>query len=467
MNENKRILDISKKTFFVAAAVLALFIVVAVVLTYVIPKGSFAVTVDSTGAEIVDYSNYIPDPQTGGIPIWKAVLSPVLIFVADGAIQPIMLMLFLLIIAGVFQVMSDCGAMEAIVSRIAWRFQHRKNLFLAVITLFFMLLGSLFGIFEETLIVLPMILSICTRLGFDPITGFTICTAATGMGFSAAITNPFSVVYASNLMGASVTSGVLYRIGIFLAYYLLVLAFAFLRLKRAPQTAQAEPIAPAETSRGDKRIVRIYSVFLIAVVTAIIVISSIAALRDLSIALLAAVFLVGGVVSGILAAGVKKTLRGFWSSAASALPAVLLVGLAFAVKYVLTEGRVLDTITNEIAALVAGRSPYATILLLFGITMFLEFFITSSTAKAAFIMGILSGVAATGTLQLSRELIVLIYIFSDGITNIIFPTSPVLLIGLSMTGQDYLGWLKRSKFLFLAAFALAFGFLFLGLAIGY
>ena len=82
-------------------------------------------------------------------------------------------------------------------------------------------------------------------------------------------------------------------------------------------------------------------------------------------------------------------------------------------------------------------------------------------------MGILSGVAASGALNLSRELIVLIYIFSDGITNIIFPTSPVLLIGLSMSGQDYLGWLKQSKWLFPVAFAAAFAFLFLGLWIGY
>ncbi len=467
MKKKNSVLDISKKTFLVAAAVLVLFIVVAAVLTYIIPRGAFEVVTTGTGEELVNYANYIPAPDAGGIPVWKAILSPLLIFVAEGAIQPVMLMLFLLIIAGVFQVMSDCGAMAAIVNRIAFKFQHRRKLFLAVIALFFMLLGSLFGIFEETLIVLPMILSICARLGFDPLTGFAICTVATGFGFSAAITNPFSIVYASNLIGASVTAGVLYRILIFAVFYLLLLAFVFLRIRRFPQQAEREVLPPPEGGTDERRIVRIYGAFLVCVVAAIIVISSIDALRDLSIALLAAVFLVGGVAAGTLAAGWKRTWKGFAASVASALPAVLLVCLAFAVKYVLTEGMIIDTITHEIARMVEARPPYATILILFGITMFLEFFISSSTAKAAFIMGILSGAASSGSLNLTRELIVLIYIFSDGITNIIFPTNPVLLIGLSMTNQDYLGWLKRSKFLFLAAFAAAFGFLFLGLAIGY
>lgn len=465
MKSKKRVLDISQKTFFIAAAMLTLFILIAAVLTCFVPRGSFALMPDGMGGETVDYSVYTPHPEVGGIPIWKAILSPVLLFGADGAIQPIMLMLFLLIIAGVFQVMHDCGAMGTIVGRIANKFRSRKKLFLAVVALFFMLLGSLFGIFEETLLVLPMIVSICAGLGFDASVGFTICTVATGFGFSAAITNPFTIVYASNLLGASVSSGLLYRVLIFAVFYLILLVFAFTGAKRTSATVIVD--SNVESNSPNARVVPIYTVFLLVVFAAIITISSIGFLRDLSIPLLSAIFLVGGLISGFLAAGFRQTMKGFLSGALSALPAMLLICLAFAVKYVLTEGLILDTITREIALLIASRPPAATILILFGIILFLEFFISSSTAKAAFVMGILSGVAASGSLPLTKELIVLIYIFSDGITNMLFPTSPVLLIGLSMTDQNYFGWLKRGKFLFLAAFAAAFAFLFLGLWLGY
>ena len=137
--------------------------------------------------------------------------------------------------------------------------------------------------------------------------------------------------------------------------------------------------------------------------------------------------------------------------------------MASAVKYILVEGKVLPTITNAINGVVAGRDPYSLALLLFVIVLVLEFFISSSTAKATFVMSILSVL----TLGLSKEMLVLVYTFADGYTNLLFPTSPVLLIGLSMIGFSYFKWVKKSWPLFAVTFTLVIGFLLLGIFIGY
>ena len=97
------------------------------------------------------------------------------------------------------------------------------------------------------------------------------------------------------------------------------------------------------------------------------------------------------------------------------------------------------------------------------IILILEFFISSSTAKSIFVMGILSLV----TVDLSKEMLVLIYLFGDGFTNVLLPTSPVLLIGLSMVGLNYFTWLKKSKFLFLINTLLVIGLILLAVLIGY
>ena len=199
----------------------------------------------------------------------------------------------------------------------------------------------------------------------------------------------------------------------------------------------------------------------------LITFTSISSLRSLATPLLAVFFLVGGVIAGWIVFGIKNTLKSFGKGALSALPAVAMISLAFAINYILVEGMVLDTITRFIATGIAGKSKYLTTVVLFAIILILEFFISSSTAKAVLVMGVLSGVLGSGGLDISRELLVLIYIFSDGFTNMLFPTSPTLLIGLSMTGQSYIGWLKKSKFLFLIIFALSIGLLMLALAIGY
>ena len=93
----------------------------------------------------------------------------------------------------------------------------------------------------------------------------------------------------------------------------------------------------------------------------------------------------------------------------------------------------------------------------------LEFFISSSTAKAILVMGMLAVVSV----PLSKQMLVLIYTFADGYTNVLFPTSPVLLISLSMIGVDYFKWVKKSVPLFAANLALVVLFLTLGIALGY
>lgn len=97
------------------------------------------------------------------------------------------------------------------------------------------------------------------------------------------------------------------------------------------------------------------------------------------------------------------------------------------------------------------------------IVLLLEFFISSSTAKAILVMGILA-MANTG---LSKEMLVLLYTFGDGYTNVIFPTSPVLLISLSMIEMDYFKWIKKGAPLFAANLLLEVAFIVLGVLIGY
>ena len=221
MHKCKKIVDISKKSFFSAVLVLLAFMVIATVLTYVLPKGKFAV--DQNGA--VDFSNFISFGKEGGINLLKAIFAPVLIFFSDGFLQPLMLSIFLLVIAGVFQTMMDSNGMQAIVDRLVNKFKNRKFLFLAVVTLFFMCLGAFFGLFEETLILLPLIVTVCTSLGYDAFVGFCVCSLATGIGFSVAITNPFTIVYSSQLIGASVSSGIWFRLLAFALFYGLILGF--------------------------------------------------------------------------------------------------------------------------------------------------------------------------------------------------------------------------------------------------
>lgn len=461
--KNTAIIKYSRAIYLASLLVLVAFMVISIVLTYVLPKGYF-----ETVNGVTDYNKFVSLDNASGINIFKGIFAPVMMFTADGFLQPLMLIVFLLTIAGVFQVMIDCGGMQAIVSRFVNKFKTKKFLFLAICTLFFMILGSCFGLFEETLLLLPMVMAVCVTLGYDLSMSFAVCTLATGIGFSVGITNPFTVVYASSLIGASVTKNIWFRLVVFAIYYLLLLGFVYLKTKRGKAAVTENKVFPEDPNAdSDKRKFIIYTVFLLVGFATVLIASSVPALRDISIVVLIAVFLIGGLTAGFIACGTKSTFKGFLKGVVSALPSVVMVLLAFSIKYILVEGQVIDTITHLIQKAVIGKSTFSAVLTIFAIILVLEFFVSSSTAKAVFVMGVLSGVLQSGVLNVSPELIVLVYLFSDGFTNVLFPTSPVLLIGLSMTGESYLGWLKKSWLLFIVVFALAIALIGLGIAIGY
>ena len=470
---DQKLINISQKTFISVLILLLVLMVASIILTYVVPKGTYGTTTID-GEEVTDYQNYISLPDESGIPIWKGLLSPFLLLGSSDGINVIMLSVFLIVIVGTFQAMNDNNGVKVIVGKIISGFRGRRFLLLSIIALVFMLFGSLLGLFEEMLTLLPIMVILAVSIGYDSFTGFIISIVACGFGFASAITNPFTVLFASQLIGVNPMTNVWYRIVIFLVMYGFIELILFLYTKmiaKDPKKSYTyerdlkfkDVISGDEQVQNEKKIRAAYLAFFAVVLAVIITFSSIDAIRDYTVVALIAVFLFGGLLASLISTdfNFKSTFRSFFKGALSALPTIAFVLMAASIKYILVEGKVLPTITNSINAAVEGRTPFSLALVLFLIVLVLEFFISSSTAKAIFVMSIL-GVLSLG---LTKEMQVLIYTFADGYTNLLFPTSPVLLIGLSMIEVSYFKWLKKSWLFFLITFLIVIGFLMLGIVI--
>ena len=472
-NKNNKLINISRKTFISVLVLLLLLIAASTILTYVVPKGEFGVTVVD-GKEVVDYLKYNQLPDESGIPVWKGILAPFLVIGTGDGISLIMLSVFLLVIAGSFQAMNDNRGIKVIVQRIIRKFQNNKFLLLSIIALVFMLFGSLLGLFEEMLTLLPIIAILAVMLGFDSFTGFLVSIVACGFGFSSAITNPFTVLFASKIIGVNPMTNVWYRIVIFIVMYALMELVIFLytrKISGSPEksfTYESDSnlrsrVFEEEEIKNEKKILVTYLVFFAVVLSVIITFSALDSLRDYTVVALIAVFLIGGILSSLIATGFdfKSSMKSFGKGVLSALPSIAFIFMASSIKYILVEGKILPTITNSINLLTQDKSPFILAAILFGIILVLEFFISSSTAKAVIVMSIL-GVLNLG---ITKEMLVLIYTFADGYTNLLFPTSPVLLIGLSMIGFSYFKWVKKSWTFFVITFTLVLVFITLGILI--
>lgn len=475
MKKNNKIIDINKKSFINILIMLEVLVLIAIIITYLIPKGTFLTTIDQTGNVVTDYSKYIKLPDQKGINIFKGLFGFILVLFTGDGLSLIMLSLFLLVISGTFQIMNDTSGMKVIVKRLIDKFHDKKKLLISLLTLVFMAFGSFFGLFEEVLTLLPLIVMITISLGYDGYLGFLICIVGCGFGFASALTNPFTVITASNIIGADPMANLWFRIIIFLLMYGLLILFIFSHMHKIDKNPESSPtyktdlikketLTDDEKIENENRIFNTYVILLSLILVLIITITSIEALRGYTVVFLTLVFLIGGILSGfIVTKSFKTTFSSFLKGVMAALPTIILVLLASSIKYILEEGMILATISNSISTLIAGKNIYLVAIIIYIIILILEFFISSSTAKSIFVMGILSFV----TVDLSKEMLVLIYVFGDGFTNVLLPTSPVLLIGLSMVGLNYFTWLKKSKFLFLLNTILVIGLIMLAVVIGY
>lgn len=475
MKKNKgALIDVSKKTFIEVTVFLLVILAAAIIMTYVIPKGEFGLLPNGE----TDYLSYTRLEGEKGIAVWKGILAPVLVFGSENGLTLIMLSLFLTIVFASFQVMSDVGGIRVLVGAIASRFQKRRMALLAALTLIFMCFGAFLGLFEEMLALLPIITALTVLVGFDSFTGFLVSVIACGFGFASAITNPFTVLLASEIIGANPMENIWYRIVIFAVMYLIMLGFVMLYVRRiSKDPAKSYTLAHDKKLResntystgklmpGDEKRIRItYIVFLLVCFALLITCSAVRALRDYTVVALIAYFLIFGIAAGLICTrSAKPVFKSFLKGVIGALPTIVFIALASSVKYVFDEGHIMPTIVHWINDLVAGKNLFLIALVLYAIILVLEFFVSSSTAKAILVMGMLTVV----NVGLSKQMLVLIYTFADGYTNLIFPTSPVLLIGLSMIELDYFKWIRKSWPLFLVNLAAVLAFLALGLAIRY
>lgn len=474
--EQDTLINIPVKSFIEVTVLLVVLLIVSVTLTYILPHGEFGVLPDGQ----TDYLNYIPRDDLGGIPLIKGIFAPFLVFASKDGPALIVLSVFLLVISGAFQVMNDGGGIRALVDSVSSRFRTHRTLLLVMVAFLFYCFGSFLGLFEEMLTMLPIVASLCVCIGYDSFTGFICSILACGFGFAGAVTNPFTVLLASRIIGTDITEHIWYRLVIFVVMFVLFLGFLFLyirKLEKDPassltadhdkmliQNAAVENDPEQNKGQNTRRLRTGYTLFLSGALILIIAASFISFLRDYTVVIMIAYFLIFGIITGAVTTGsLRNTLRSLLKGIAGTLPTIVFIALAASVKYVFEQGSVLPAIINQVNVFISGRSPVSIALFIYLTVLFLEFFISSSTAKAILVMGFLS-VLNTG---LSKQLLVLLYTFGDGYTNVLFPTSPVLLISLSMIGVNYSTWVRKSVPLFAVNFLLVIAFIITAVLLGY
>ena len=462
----KKGLNIGVRSFITAIAVIFVLMVATYVLTLVIPGGQYARIEDESGNLMIDQQagfSYIE----GGIPFWKWLLSPFLVLGASGNGALIAVIAFLLVIGGVFNALEQCGLMKYMLDKMVHRFGGVRYRLMAVVTFFFMAMGAMIGSFEECVPLVPIVVALAVKLGWDALTGVGMSLLAVGCGFASGICNPFTVGVAQQLAGLPMFSGAWLRGVAFILIYGLLLLFLRLYAKKIekPLEDRVEETTFAAEKQMDRALYWFVSIVGVGI-AAILCSGFIPALQDYTMIIVAVMFLVAGIVATLVSGMTAGILgKAFLGGIGAILPAVVMILMASSIKYTLEQANTLDTILHGAVGLAQKLPEQAVILFIYLIVLIMNFFIPSGSAKAFMLIPLIVPMAQI--FGISAQLCVVAFAFGDGFSNVFYPTNPALLISLGLADVGYSDWFKWSWKFQALNLVLTSLLLLLGLAVGY
>ena len=480
MTEQKSGAQISLKAFIQAVVVLFVLMMVAGILTRIIPAGHYSRIIDSS-RQVIDPNSYSSVARPD-YPIWRWFTAPVeVLFSVDGP-TVIAIILFILLVGSAFAVMDKSGILRAVISHLVRTFGGRKYTLLLIIVLFFMCLGAFFGIFEETIPLVPIIIALSYYLGWDSLVGLGMSILAVNVGFSTAIFNPFTIGVAQKLAGLPLFSGAWPRTVLFVVVYAILSLFLTIYARKVERKPETSPVYKEDQTERAKygvykmddaasqdplmqRAVMFMAVFILLILVVLISSPFVPFLSSYALPLTGLLFVIGGIGAGLISGAGSNAWKAAWEGFTGIAPAILMLLMAASIKYIITSGEILDTILHSASKVFVGTSPFGAAMIIYGFTMVVKLMISSGSAKALLEIPLL--VPLADLVGVTRQVVVSTFCFGDGFANLVYPTNAALLITLSLTVVPYSKWLAWVLKLWVWVFLATVVFLALAVAFHY
>lgn len=430
-------------------------ILLAAVLTHVLPAGEFQRHKDATtGRTVVTAGTYARVEATPVGPFEALIAIPKGITDAASVIGLIFL------VGGAFAVVERAGTLGRLVTWLVGKLAHREAAVIPIASVVFALGGVTEHMSEELIAFVPALLLLTRTLGFTPLTIVAMSLGSAAIGAAFGPVDPFSVLIAQRLSQLTPGSGLGFRT-LFLVPALAIWIWGTMRY--AARTRTTPKVADQEA--GSAALEPRDLVIILSIVAALAMYIYGAQHLDWEFDQLSALLFAVGLLAGLLGRlGLDGTAEAFVDGFKSMAYAGLLVGFARSIYVVLSEGRIVDTIVNGLFSPISGLPPA-----LSGIGMMLahtviHFPVPSSSGQAVLTLPLL--VPLSDLIGLSRQVTVLAYQYGNGLCEILSPTNGSLMAMLAAAGVRYEEWLRFALPLWAILTGLAAVAISVGVAVG-
>jgi uncharacterized ion transporter superfamily protein YfcC len=486
-------------------------IILVAIMTWFIPGGDYVEKtsiVDGIEVKEMVYQPVDSEPQT-----WQVFGAMFKGFVRQAGIIVLILM-----IGGSFWIMNSTKALDVgILSFIRSTHGLEKymvfkvigvdNAVIVLIMLMFSLFGAIFGMSEESIAFVIILVPLAISMGYDSIVGIAMCYLGAHIGFAGAMLNPFTIGIAQGIAELPLFSGLEYRFFCWIVINFAGIGFVLWYAHRIRKNPKRSPMYELDSFWRDKAAgtedetgfhtpvsawisygltlaaLIIFSVFYpmtalkvgnsaplhlpaVPVATGLFALMGLISLRRtvhyfiLNLLLftiifliigvlgygwyimeIAALFLAMGIASGLaMGYGGNRQVKLFLDGARDIVSAAMVVGLAGGIIIILEDGKVIDSIFHSMASTLRDASQFQAVSSMYVIQTLINLVLPSGSAKAALTMPIMA--PFSDLINLSRQATVMAFQFGDGFTNMITPTSGVLIGALGIAKIPYDKWLR-------------------------
>ncbi len=361
---------------------------------------------------------------------------------------------FVLLVGGSFGVIQASGVFERSLGSIVRHTERWPAALLVALVTLFSLGGAVFGMGEETIAFVAILLPLLRAMGFGAEVAVMCTYLASQIGFATSWMNPFSVGIAQGLAGLPLMSGSGFRMvmwGVFtVCTSVFVVRHAFARRR---QTAPATPLeAPVM-----HRLQALDVVLLLAIVGTIAWIIWGVSTQGHYIAEIATQFLALGLFAGVASVltgrlGANQACEAFVEGARQLVPCVLVIGLAKGLLGLWGgtdphQPSILNSLLFSVGTHIQAWPDQAAAQGMLWSQALFTCVITSGSAQAAITMPLMSGLGDIA--GVSRQIAVLSFQLGDGLVNLVVPTGAALMGALGMARVEWLDW-WRAVWRFLA-----------------
>lgn len=423
-------------------ALLVIMIFIAAIATWIIPAGQFDRVVNDSGRTVVVPGSYHA-VDANQATLWSAFGA-----IIQGLISSAQIVFTVFIIGGSFHVLQSAGVVQAYLGKIVKLFNKKEWLLIPVVMILMSAMCTFIGLFELSLVIIPIMIPVCLALGLDSLTAVGLTLVSTVCGFAVGITNPFTVVVAQTIGELPLYSATWFRaiclVVFTLAGILYVMRYAA-KVKKNPTSSimyerdqeyirtmglnEEHPLTPRKMWAG----IAFFACFLVLIFGAM---KWGWGLNEIS-----TIFVISAVLVGYISGMDTDTLcESFIKGLETFVVAAFAVGFARGITVVLEQGLIIDTIVNALAALIAQVPSGVTAVVMMIVQLFFNFLVPSGSGQATIMMPIMLPLA--DIVGITRQTAIIAFQFGDGFSNILWPTMGVLWACIGAAKVKFNEWIK-------------------------